>query len=227
MTLVLQQKVSGVLFDLDGTLVNTLKDLGNAMNTSLVAQDLATHDPEDYKKMIGGGMHRLVELASGGLGDQEQLLNGLLAAYGRRIVGDTRAYSGIHELLRWLRRSGKKTGVVSNKAHGMTVDVVARIFPEAAFKVVVGHRPPTPKKPDPTVLIEACNSIGVEPGECLFIGDTDVDMKAGRRAGLTPVGVGWGYQNEERLLNAGAARVVQSGNELIELIGYMSGADTS
>ena len=109
----------------------------------------------------------------------------------------------------------------------MTVDVVARIFPEAAFKVVVGHRPPMPKKPDPTVLIEACLSIGVDPGECLFVGDTDVDMEAGLRAGLSPVGVGWGYQDETRLLKAGAVRVVHSSDELIELIGLMSGENSS
>ena len=164
--------------------------------------------------MIGGGMVRLVELASGGKGDQGLLLQGLLKFYGSRMVGDSRAYPGVHSLLSSLRLAGIGTGIVSNKAHGMTVDVVSRIFPGAAFKVILGHRPGYLKKPDPSVLLEACDVGGMTVSNTLFVGDTTVDMEAAIRAGMGPIGVSWGYHSASRLEEAGAVHILKDGHDL-------------
>ena len=213
--------VSAVFFDLDGTLVHTLADLGAAMNEALRAQNLPIHPEEDYAAMIGGGIGKLVERASKGQGNQEQLLIVLMRHYSRHFVKATRAYPGIHDLLQSLRRQGIPTAVISNKHHGMTCEVVDRIFPDAGFSYVRGHHPPIPKKPDPAPLLLECERMNVSPESVLYVGDTEVDMKAALAAGACPVGVSWGYRRVEVLLESGAKHILKEPLELHSVIGAL------
>ena len=213
--------VSAVFFDLDGTLVHTLDDLGAAMNEALREQALPTHPEENYAAMIGGGIVKLVERASQGQGDQEQLLIVLMRHYSRHFVKATRAYPGIHDLLHSLRRQGIPTAVISNKHHGMTREVVARIFPDAGFSYVRGHCSPVPKKPNPAPLLLECERLNVPPESVLYVGDTEVDMKAALAAGAYPVGVSWGYRRVEVLLESGAKHILNEPLELHNIMGTL------
>jgi phosphoglycolate phosphatase len=209
---------SAVFFDLDGTLIHTLDDLGHAMNGALAEQGLPLHSTDDFAKMIGGGMRKLVERASGGQGDQEKLLRGLMGRYSRHYVQRSRAYDGIHDLLRALRVRKVTLAVISNKHHGMTSEVVRRMFPDAGFGYVRGHQPPAPKKPDPFALLQACHALEVSPRDVFYVGDTEVDMKAALAAGMTPVAVSWGYRSPEILEEAGACHVLEHPSELLNLL---------
>ena len=139
----------GVLFDLDGTLVHTLRDLGGAMNKALEEHNLPGHPTDAYARMIGGGMAKLVERASGGEGEQELLQARLLVHYQHQMVTHTRPYPGIWPVLDELRARGVPCGVVSNKDHKMTVGVVARVFPDGPFSAVRGRQDGVPRKPSP------------------------------------------------------------------------------
>ena len=142
----------------------------------------------------------------------------LMASYSRHYVRSTRAYCGIHELLLNLRRKKVSMAVISNKHHGMTSEVVRRMFPDAGFKYVQGHQPPAPKKPDPFPLLQACHALDVAPENVWFVGDTEVDMEAALTAGMKPIGVAWGYRSQSLLLQGGASHVLQHPSELLKLI---------
>jgi len=212
-------EVEAVFFDLDGTLIHTLADLGVAMNSALEEQSLPTHPIENYAGMIGGGMAKLVDRASSGKGNQTQLISGLMRHYNDHYVRETRAYPGIHHLLARLREAGIITAVVSNKHDGMTQEVVRRIFPDAGFAYVRGYRAPVPKKPDPAPLERPCRVLDVRQNSVLYVGDTEVDVEAAVRAGIQPVGVSWGYRVENVLLDAGAKWILRDPMELLDMIG--------
>jgi phosphoglycolate phosphatase len=210
--------VEAIFFDLDGTLLDTLADLGGAMNGVLSVHGFPTHPISSYANFIGEGMERLVEQASGGAGPQETLMTELLVDYQKRMIRETRPYPGVREVLGALRKAEIPMGVLSNKAHGMTVAVVERIFSETPFGVVRGHVPPTPKKPSPILLQEAAEVLGVRPQNCLFVGDTKVDMRAASGANMNPIGVAWGYQSTQTLRNAGALHILEQMSELLEFV---------
>ncbi len=211
-------RIDGVFFDLDGTLVNTLEDLGGSMNAALEEAGLPVHPPAAYRNFIGHGMESLVVRASGGKGDVDVLLGSFLRHYQDRMVRATRPYPGVWEMLSGLRERNVPVAVVSNKSHGMTVSIVQRIFAEVPFLEVRGHRKPTPKKPDPDVLWDVLRQLGIGPQRCLYVGDSDVDIRAAHNAGMISVGVSWGYHGEARLKAEGASIVL---NEPLELLRYV------
>jgi phosphoglycolate phosphatase len=210
--------VRAFVFDLDGTLVDSLEDLANAMNEVLREAGQPEHPIEAYRHFIGWGAADLVRRAAPNADHAA-----LLASFGRRYHGEaqghaSRPYEGIPELLRTLVARKIPIAVLSNKPHAATVAVVARFFPEIPFVAVVGAREGSPHKPDPTTALEIAETLGVPAAGCAFVGDTEVDMLTAKNARMKPIGVAWGFRAES-LTGAGAERVVTRPEELLDEVG--------
>ncbi len=206
-----------VLFDLDGTLADSLGDIGGAMNEALAARGLPTHALEDYKGFVGEGVEMLARRAAVGL--PEPQLKALVAEYrtryGARIDSDTRPYEGVPAMLDALVAARVPMAVLSNKRDDFTVELVRRLFSSWPFVEVRGERERTPRKPDPTAALEIARALKVAPGECAFVGDTAIDIGTAVAAGMIPIGVLWGFRGKDELLAAGASRLLAHPRELL------------
>ncbi len=213
----------GVIFDLDGTLVDTLADIGAAMNAVLAARGLPIHPVPAYRAMLGWGMRRLVALAlpaeAADSALQDAVVAEMMAEYGRHPLDRSRPYDGIPELVEALRRRGIPMAVLSNKPDALTVAIVDALFPGRPFRAVQGERPGLPRKPDPAAALALCATLGREPGQVRFLGDTAVDMETARRAGMDPIGALWGFRDEAELRQAGARMVAAHPREVLDLLG--------
>ena len=207
-----------VLFDLDGTLVDTLQDIAHALNGALAAAGLPTWPLAEYRELVGEGARRLVEKALPA--DQqpraEPLLRDFLRRYDEQLLVHTRPYPGVPELLEALSGRGLRLAVLSNKPHPLTVRVVEGLLPRARFAAVVGQREGVPRKPDPTAALRLADELGVPPAAWAYVGDTRTDMQTAVGAGMLPVGVLWGYRGREELLAAGARRLAATPDELAD-----------
>lgn len=212
-----------VIFDLDGTLLYTLEDLADSLNQVLREEGLPTHDYDAYRFMVGNGLERLVIRAlPAGLripAHVRPILRKFVELYRDRQVAQTRPYPDIPELLSALAARGLRLAVLSNKAHPNTLTVVEHFFP-ATFELVLGMRPEVPAKPDPTGALEIIHSFHMEPGDCLYLGDSDVDMKTAVAAGLYPLGAAWGYRPVSELKEAGALAVIDAP---LDMLGFIDG----
>ena len=209
-----------ILFDLDGTLLDTLQDLAESGNEVLAARGFPTHPVDAYRTFIGNGMMNLVRdifpddhrPAEGE--ETEQVLAEYREAYGRNWQNTTVAYPGIAELLDALTEQEIPIGVLSNKAHDFTEKCVEAFLSRWNWDVILGAREGVPKKPDPAGAIEAATRFGVAPEDCYFIGDSDVDMFTAVNAGMHAVGVSWGFRSVEELRGAGAKLVLEKPGDL-------------
>lgn len=209
-----------VIFDLDGTLLNTIDDLADAGNHVCAVHGWPTHTADRFKHMVGNGIANLVaRFAPDGLGEDE--LAGALAEfsayYDRHKQDKTAPYPGIPELLAALKRQGACLGVLSNKAHAMAGPVVEHYFP-GMFDYVQGALPDAPLKPDPTLLRTMMEKIGARPETTLFVGDSDVDVRTGKNGGLAVCGVLWGFRDRPELEGAGADCVAECPEQLLALL---------
>ena len=204
--------LTAVIFDLDGTLVDSLPDLAGAMNATLSELGLATNPVEFYRPLVGAGVDALVagalppayrsaaRLASAGA---------LMRAHYRcHALRTTRPYPGVRWLLAALTRRGIPMAVLSNKLHRETLRVVRGVFPGVPFEAVLGLQPRVAAKPDPAGVLALAGALRLEPRRVLLVGDGEADMLAGRRSGAYPVGATWGYRRPRELLAAGAAGLV-------------------
>jgi len=202
--------VGAVVFDLDGTLVDSLADIAAAVNGTLVAHEREPHAVEAYNAMVGWGLKQLLVTASSARpfapGALEAAYQDVLVRYRARPVVHTKAYPGIDQLLALLG-TRVPLGVFSNKEDGMTKTIVRTLFPAAGFRSVIGAQPGKPHKPDPTVLLEILADWGVEPSACAYLGDSDVDMETAGRAGVIACGASWGFRGEAELRASGASQV--------------------
>jgi phosphoglycolate phosphatase len=217
-------KVQGVLFDLDGTLLDTLEDIGRSANEVLVALGIPAHPIASYRTFVGEGVGTLFRRAlPPGRGDDEELLGrcvaGFREAYGRGWDVATRPYPGIPELLDGLQARGMSMAVLSNKPHAFTVKCVTKLLPRWRFLAVMGERDGVPRKPDPGEAIRLAGVLRAEPGRIAYLGDTATDITTALRAGMIPVGVGWGFRPAQELTCAGAVRVLDHPVELLKLLG--------
>jgi phosphoglycolate phosphatase len=222
---VLSKKVMkrAVLFDLDGTLLDTLEDLADSGNAVLLAHGFEAHSVGDYRTFIGDGMGKLVEriFPPGTVEDPSVLGQRLLeymAAYNDRWRNKTRVYDGITELLVHLAGRGVKTGVLTNKAHPFAVKCVDAFFGDHPWDVVLGQREGVPRKPAAAGANDALLAMGVHSDEALFVGDSAVDMQTAVNAGIKAVGVSWGFRGREELVANGAAVVIDSPMELVGVL---------
>ena len=206
-----------VLFDLDGTLTDTLQDIAAAMNRALRLHGLMEFAVEDYRYLVGDGAKKLAERAvRGRLELQGAVLRDYQAYYETHNLLTTKPYDDIPELLAALAGRGLKLCVLSNKPHADTCHVVSHFFPQIPFAVVRGQMEGVPVKPDPTGALAVAREIHAAPGSFLYLGDTSVDMTCARNAGMHPVGVTWGFRTAEELRSAGAELLISHPLALLE-----------
>ncbi|HAU36546.1 MAG TPA: HAD family hydrolase [Phycisphaerales bacterium] len=215
-------KFKAVLFDLDGTLLDTIDDLADSMNDVLARNGFPAHGVAEYKYFVGDGIVNLVRRALPADRRDEQTLARLVAEqrreYGRRWADKTRPYDGIPQLLDALSERGLALAVLSNKPHETTQAVVAKFLSRWTFAVVRGEGPHTPAKPDPTGATQVAAQLGLPPAQCLYVGDTDTDMKTATAAGMYAAGALWGFRTADELRRHGAKTLLAHPRELLKLL---------
>lgn len=215
--------IKAVIFDLDGTLLDTLDDLADAANAMLAARGHPPHPVSAYRRFVGDGMATLVQRAHppGTHLDEQELgtaLRSYQEAYARRWDHKTRPYPGIEGLLGALVEQGIGIAVVSNKGHAYTRPCIDHFFPDLPWGAVYGQRDGIPRKPHPAGALDAACDLGVAPEACAFVGDSGVDMQTGTAAGMVTVGVLWGFREAEELQAGGARHLIAQPAELLDLI---------
>lgn len=192
------------IFDLDGTLLNTVGALAYATNLTLERFGLGHITPEQIKRIVGDGYRMQMERALKLAGDEalthhEESLPIYMENFSRYCMKDVVPYEGIPHLLEYLKEKKVKIAVFSNKPHHQAVENIETIFGKGYFDLIRGEQPGTPKKPAPDGALLICRELGVEPEECLYLGDTNTDMRTGLAAGMDTVGVTWGFRDREEL----------------------------
>lgn len=214
-------KFKGIIFDLDGTLVNSLEDISDAMNTVLTNLNYPTHNYDTYQYFIGSGLRNLVSKAlpaSNNTEDQiETCFQTMINEYRKNCTLKTKPYEGIITLLDELGSQNIKLAVFSNKADELTKKIAAEIFP-AYFDAAVGLSTEELKKPNPFEAVEISKNWNLKPEEILFVGDSDIDMQTANNANMFAVGVSWGYRTKEELIASGAKTVINKPLDLIQLL---------
>lgn len=215
-----------ILWDLDGTLIDTLDDLGEAVSHTLRLRGLPTHGREDYRRMVGHGVRNLVKRAlmasrvqiedtPDGEAFVDEALADFKAYYSAHIDVYSRPYPGISELLAELDAARVKLAVVSNKFQEGTDQLIREFFPKIRFAAILGNRPGYPLKPDPAIVEEALARAGVLRSDALLVGDSPTDMHTAENGGIDSLAVSWGYRTREDLA---AYRIVESVADLRKII---------
>jgi phosphoglycolate phosphatase len=221
---------SAVLFDLDGTLLDTLADIATSANRVLASFGFPQHPPDDYRDYIGEGMSIMYAraLPADVAGDADLIQR--CAAQHREEYStgwnvQTRPFDGIPKLLAALADRGIRTAVLSNKPDRFTQLCIDEYFPPGCFEMVLGHRDEFPLKPDPASALHVAAAMNIAPGEVLFLGDTKVDMQTARNAEMYAVGAAWGYRSRDEMLAAGAQAIIDRPGQLIDLLNQDPEAD--
>lgn len=207
--------IRGVFFDLDGTLVDSLADIAAAVNGALEELGLPGCPEADYRHKVGNGIRKLCQRALPA--GREDLLEDLIAGYRRRYGENcrerTRPYAGVEALLKTLRAAELKTAVITNKPADQTARVMT-LFRENAVDLVFGQQEPFPVKPDPASFFHVAEKLGLKPGEVVYCGDSDVDIRFAHNAGALGAGCLWGFRGREELEAAGADLLAADPDEL-------------
>lgn len=210
-----------VIFDLDGTLLYTIEDLGHAVNYALKQMAFPAHTIDAYTKMVGNGVRKLIERAIPPEAVNAQIVDRMLVHfreyYDEHCCDLTKPYLGIPALLSRLSDEGINLAVTSNKYQGAVTKIINHFFPNANWKAVLGNQPGIPTKPDPSIVFEALLECPTPKSEVLYVGDSGVDMETARRACVESVGVTWGFRTEAELRNAYADHIVSSPWEIFDL----------
>lgn len=210
-----------VIFDLDGTLADTLGDIGAAMDRTLDQLEMPRRTLADYRRFVGDGARELVRLSlsDDSVSRTDEVLAVFRVEYRKKLIDETRVFAGVPELLRELAHRNVPMAVLSNKPHVLTLPMVAELFGDVSFATVLGQRDGIPHKPDPIGAFEAADALSVAASRCAFVGDTHVDMETAVNAGMLAVGVEWGFRDADELRAAGAAHVLSTPGELLGLRG--------
>lgn len=208
-----------IIFDLDGTLLNTIGDLADAVDYVMRSRNLPEHTNAEYRQMVGGGIKRLVERAlPAELAENEQYVEECVAQFRRYYVDNidrhTIPYEGIPELLRKLQRDGVKMAVASNKFQHGTDRLVTKFFGDIDFVAIEGNREGAPLKPSPDIIHNILRIAGVEGTDAVMVGDSGIDIRTAIAAGIDSIGVSWGFRFADELYAAGATTVVTTTEEL-------------
>lgn len=211
-----------LIFDLDGTLLDTIEDLANAVNHALRQFNFPEHPIDAYRFMIGNGINKLLERALPEAHRQADYISMMrhefLRHYSLHADDCTRPYPGISELLSTLQKNGFMLGVASNKIHEATVELVQRFFSEIGFIQVLGQREGIPVKPAPDILLEIMATAGVGKTETRFIGDSGVDVTTALNASVPFIGVLWGFRPQSELAQAGATHFVEKPEDIVDAL---------
>lgn len=217
--------IQAVLFDLDGTLADTLASIASFGNEALASCGLPAIETDAYRYLVGNGRDTLVRRMLQTLGRPEdgELFRRVCAVYDAAYAAEplrlVTVYPHIRQLLDGLKKRGIRCAVLSNKPDDMTRAVVGGLFPCGTFDAVRGQLDGVPKKPAPDAVFSILDTLGVEPAHCLYVGDTQVDMQTGKNAGAVTAGVLWGFRDEEELRTNGADYIVGDALELLEIAG--------
>ena len=211
-----------VVFDLDGTLVDSIFDLGNAVNFALKEYNLPLHPMSDYYTFVGNGMEDLVRRSMNEKGTDDELYKKVRKVfdehYNAHSNDNTIAYKGVSELLSALRSKSVKTAVLTNKGHQYVGAILDRCFPEHKFDIYYGQRDGIERKPHPQSLELLLEELGVSKEDCLYIGDSEVDVKTAKNAEVDLVAVTWGYRSADVIRDAGAEILVNSPEEILNYV---------
>ena len=211
-----------VIFDLDGTLLDTLEDIANSVNSTLARYGFPTHGSDAYRYFVGDGVTMLVSRALPAEKRNDDIIADCVGAfrenYDRNWNSTTSPYDGIPELLDVLTAKHVKMAILSNKPDDFTKRCVHELLPNWNFEMVLGQRHGTPPKPDPSGAYEIAENIGITPAQILYLGDTGVDMKTAVRAGMFPVGALWGFRPLDELREHGAAVIIERPMELLDYL---------
>ena len=214
-------RFDSIIFDLDGTLLNTLDDLADSINAALIRCGYPDHTTEEVRGFIGNGAEMLVKRALSPIEDADAVKTVLAAfseIYAKNLKNKTAPYYGIEEVLKLFKNSGIKMAVVSNKPHTAVVPLIADYFGEY-INTAIGADKDTPEKPDPTGALKALKALGSEKSRTVYMGDSDVDIFTAKNAGLFALGCSWGFRDRDELINAGADKVIDSPFDLPALFG--------
>ena len=216
-------KIEGIIFDLDGTLLDTLEDIADTANQMLRKHGFPIHELNEYRYLVGDGIKTLIYRSLPAENRQEQTIQDCLITYReyyeRNWNVHTQPYAGVPELLQALAKTPLKTAVLSNKKHEFTVRCAQAFLPDHAFALVLGHREgKSALKPDPACALEIAQQLGIAPERFLFMGDTGIDMQTALAAGMFPVGALWGFREKEELLQSGAKAIIAQPLELLKLL---------
>lgn len=209
------------IFDLDGTLIDSLADIAESINRMLDARGYPRCQQEVFKQMVGDGMEKLVERALPEDVRNEALIKVCVeeyrAHYDTLWNAQTRPYPGIVEMLKTLQARGMKLGVISNKAHRFTVPMTEHFFGADVFDHILGQRTEVPRKPAPDGAHEMAAFLGLRTDEMAYVGDSGIDMQFAKSSGMRAVGVRWGFRSEAELIECGADVLLSSPAELFNL----------
>lgn len=212
------KEYSTYIFDLDGTLLNTLNDLAASTNYALRSVNLPEHSVDDVRRFVGNGVRKLMERAIEG-GDKNPLFDEAYATFRKHYLehglDTTQPYPGIMEMLKELKARGKRIAVVSNKFYDATQELVRHFFGEYV-EVAIGERENIRKKPAPDTVVEAMRMLGVGKENAVYIGDSDVDFNTAKNVGIPCVSVLWGFRDKDFLQSVGATTFITSPKELLD-----------
>lgn len=213
-------KYSACIFDLDGTLLNTLEDLKNSVNYALKQKNYPQRTAEEVRSFVGNGIPMLIKRAvpqGTDTADFEETLSVFKEHYATHLNDDTKPYDGICEMLEYLKLNGIKAGVVTNKAHFAANELIHSFFGDL-ITVTVGQKDGVPTKPDPAELSSAMSALDADKAKTLFIGDSDVDVFTAHNGGVKCIGVTWGFRDKENLISAGADFIADTPQEIIRIL---------
>ncbi len=211
-----------VIFDLDGTLADTLEDIAGSVNKTLKKFGYPIHPVSDYKLLVGRGLDNLIKQSLPECYREDKIITQCLISmmedYNVNCLLSTRLYNGIPELIHELLQRNIVVAVFSNKAESLTLKIVKHLLPDIPFISISGARKDFPKKPDPAGALLISNQAGIAPEDIIYVGDSDVDMMTAQRAGMYAVGVAWGFRSIEELQSNGAQKIIFQPGELLELV---------
>ena len=211
-----------IVFDLDGTLLDTLGDIATSANFALVTLGFQAQEREKYRYFVGEGVFKLFEnIFASNPQDKETIQKAVSlfeSHYAKQFNQNTKLYEGISKMLTFLQKRGFKMAILSNKPDSFTKMCVMKYLREWKFEIVFGAREGIPRKPHPTGALEICELLHVMPNECYYLGDTMIDMQTANSAGMIALGALWGFREESELREHGAQYLLKTPSEVIKLL---------
>ena len=211
-----------IVFDLDGTLLDTLGDIATSANFALVTLGFQAQEREKYRYFVGEGVFKLFEnIFASNPQDKETIQKAVSlfeSHYAKQVNQNTKLYEGISKMLTFLQKRGFKMAILSNKPDSFTKMCVMKYLREWKFEIVFGAREGIPRKPHPTGALEICELLHVMPNECYYLGDTMIDMQTANSAGMIALGALWGFREESELREHGAQYLLKTPSEVIKLL---------
>ena len=218
-------KYQAAIFDMDGTLINSLEDLADSVNEAMDHYGFPHHTLEEYRYFVGNGARKLIKRSiPQDKADDENFVSEVLdyynGCYERNLTNKTRPYDGIIDMLQKLQAINIPLGVCTNKQQFAADEIVNKLFPAKMFSAVIGDSKGLPRKPDPTKVLQIASQFNVEPKFIAYFGDTSVDMETAKNAGFLSIGVTWGFRPKSELIESGAKILINHPSELWQHVDF-------